>query len=79
MDSPAPRPQAEWMVQPLVEAGLRPAEIRTLVTRLCFETVVSDGVGPARLLDLVEDRSPAIRTAWVRVIDRMIDGTPPAR
>lgn len=67
------RQETDWLVQPLVEAGLGPDEIRVLVTRLCFEIVVTGAAG-ARLLDVAADRRPAVRAAWIQVIDRMTAG-----
>ncbi|MGY1724426.1 hypothetical protein [Blastococcus sp. SYSU DS0533] len=37
MESTAPQQETAWLVQPLVDAGLDPGEIRVLVTRLGFE------------------------------------------
>ncbi|TFV45424.1 hypothetical protein [Blastococcus sp. TF02A-35] len=72
-----PREQTDWLVQPLVEAGLAPAEIRVLVTRLCFEVIVADDAGTgARLLDVVADRQPAVRSAWLEVVDRLLTRPP---
>ncbi|RBY90399.1 hypothetical protein DQ244_13225 [Blastococcus sp. TBT05-19] len=76
MEHLVPREQTDWLVQLLVEAGLGPAEIRVLVTRLCFEVIVADDAGTdARLLEVIADRRPAVRAAWVEVIDRMTSPT----
>jgi hypothetical protein len=65
--------QCSWIVAPLVEAGLAPERIRTLVFRLGFEAIVDDG--PAvheRLTGLVRHEPPEVRAAWTAVIGRLI-------
>jgi hypothetical protein len=71
MSPPAPEQQI-WMIEPLIDAGLGLDEIRELVVRLVFETLVS--VGPAALIDLVGDQPPEVQAAWWQAIGRMING-----
>jgi len=65
------------MIEPLLDAGLDLDEIRVLVFRLAFETIV--GVGTAPLIELAGDRSPEVQAAWRHTLGRMItdDGSPP--
>lgn len=78
MESFAPGHETYWIVQPLLEAGLPPEEIRDLVVRLGFEAVVCDGRRiDARVRDLVDEHPPDVRGAWVETITRMITGPAP--
>jgi hypothetical protein len=70
--SPSAPEQQIWMIEPLIDAGLGLDEIRELVCRLAFETLLS--VGPAALIDLVEDQPPEVQAAWWQAIGRMITG-----
>jgi hypothetical protein len=72
VESTAPQQETAWLVQPLVDAGLDLDEIQVLVTRLGFEVVVSGDRGvDVRLLDVVGHHPPAVRAAWVEVLERM--------
>ena len=62
-----------WIIEPLLEAGLDLEEVRTLLTRVSFESVVSDGwcdVSDATVF--LGFRSPAVRAAWIETVDRML-------
>jgi hypothetical protein len=65
--------QPNWVVQPLVEAGLTAEEIRVLLVRLCFDAMVQ--AGPVTLADAmapVRDRPAEVRAAWAETIDRLV-------
>ena len=65
--------QQQWVVQPLLDAGLELDTIRALVFQLAFEAVVRDGTAPPNLVrTLVADLSPAVQTAWAETIGRMV-------
>lgn len=65
--------QCAWIVEPLIEAGLEPERIRTLVFRLGFEAIVDDGpAAPDRLIGLVRHEAAEVRTAWTAMIGRML-------
>jgi hypothetical protein len=67
-----------WIIEPLLEAGLDIEEVRTLLTRVSFESVVSDGlpdVSDATVF--LGFRSPAVRAAWIETVDRMLRLTQP--
>jgi hypothetical protein len=71
VDQDPPRP--DWFLQPLVDAGLETEQIRALVFRLGFEVIVSDGCPTVTALGAVAaDAPPAIKAAWIEVIDRLI-------
>ncbi|NEK84993.1 hypothetical protein GCU60_04350 [Blastococcus saxobsidens] len=79
MESYAPEQETYWVVQPLVDAGLRLEEIRDLVGRLGFEAVVSDSRSlDAAASSLVLDQPADVRAAWVETINRMITAPRPA-
>jgi len=62
-----------WVVEPLIEAGLDLEEIRSLVFRLAFDTMVDSGSGPAEILrNVVADESERVRGAWAQTINRLI-------
>jgi hypothetical protein len=63
----------DWLIQPLVEAGLGTEQIRTLVYRLGFEAVVSAGAPSVdRIRAVVADQPAPVRAAWTEVVARMI-------
>ncbi|TFV63738.1 UNVERIFIED_ORG: hypothetical protein E4P37_14310 [Bacillus sp. AZ43] len=65
--------QYEWVIRPLLDAGLGLDRIRDLLFRLGFEAIVSEGRGTAaQVSTLVRDQPVAVRAAWPEVIDRMI-------
>ena len=60
------------MIEPLLDAGLDLDEIRVLVFRLAFDTIV--GAATPTLTDLAADRPPDVQAAWRLAIGRMIIG-----
>ncbi len=72
MGSPSPE-QHEWVIRPLIEAGLGLDRIRDLLFRLGFEAIVSEGRGTAtQVTTMVIDQPVHVQAAWTEVIDRMI-------
>ena len=62
--------QCNWVIAPLLAAGLALDEVRDHLFRLAFDGIVSDGtVGVGHL---VGDQPTHLRGAWVEVVDRMI-------
>ncbi|MGY1692293.1 hypothetical protein [Geodermatophilus sp. SYSU D01105] len=71
MEFQAPHP--DWVLQPLLDAGLATERIRTLVDRLGFEVITREGSPTeADLRTVVADQPPAVRSAWVEVLSRLI-------
>jgi hypothetical protein len=67
------REQQQWVVQPLIDAGLELGQIAELVFRLAFQDIVSEGRDTvASLPGLVADRSAEVRTAWAQTIARLL-------
>ena len=65
--------QYEWIIRPLVDAGLGLDRVRDLLFRLGFEAIVSEGRGTAaQVVGLVDAEPPHVRAAWHEVIGRMI-------
>ena len=65
--------QCEWVVRPLIDAGLGVDRIQDLLYRLGFEAVVSEGRSTiARVWSLVDGEPAHVRAAWNQVIDRML-------
>jgi hypothetical protein len=65
--------QCSWIIQPLVDAGLEPERITTLVVRLGFEAIVDGGPGVHERFTAVVRHEPAeVRAAWTVMIGRLI-------
>ena len=65
--------QHEWVIRPLIDAGLGLDRIRDLVFRLGFEAIVSEGRGTAaQVTAMVDGETPQVQAAWHEVIGRMI-------
>jgi len=62
--------QCEWLVRPLIDAGMGIDGIRELLFRLGFEAIVSEGT-VVQVSTLVADQPPPVRAAWTEVIHRM--------
>ena len=63
----------QWVVQPLIDAGVPPDDIRDLVFDLAFVDLASEGrETAAALAGLVVDRSAAVRLAWAQTISRLL-------
>ncbi|MCZ2811091.1 MULTISPECIES: hypothetical protein [unclassified Modestobacter] len=72
------RDDHQWVVQPLLDAGLPLDEIRSLVFGLAFQGVVSEGREVlACIRDLVADRPAEVRAAWSEVVHRLFLLEPP--
>ena len=66
------RARPQWVVQPLLDAGLEPEEVCSLVFRLAFAAVVSEGRDTlVALRELVGDRSAEVQAAWAEMIGRL--------
>jgi hypothetical protein len=62
-----------WMIEPLLEAGLDLDDVRTLLTRVCFECLVSDGrCDVPDAITFLPLPSNALRAAWIETVDRML-------
>ena len=65
--------QQQWVVQPLIDAGVKLERIRELLFHLAFADVVSEGRGTLRAVtDLVADQSGPVRTAWAQTLARLL-------
>lgn len=61
-----------WILQPLIDAGLRPREIEALMYRVAFEAITRGPGFDANVPDMVADRAAPVRVAWLETITRMI-------
>jgi hypothetical protein len=67
------REKQQWVVQPLLDVGLDPGQIRDLVFRLAFQDVVSEGRDTLRwVTEVVTDQPVEVQTAWAQTIARML-------
>lgn len=65
--------QHYWIIQPLINAGLGIDEVSSLVFRLAFEAITSEGRGTvSSVTSLVDDQPPEVQAAWAEMIGRMI-------
>lgn len=65
--------QHEWVIRPLIDAGLGLDRIKDLLFRLGFESIVSEGRGTAiEVSSMVDAEPPHVRAAWHEVIGRML-------
>lgn len=62
----------QWILQPLVDAGLPPQTITDLLFRLSFEAVTGDGDLDGGARAVVDDQPLAVQAAWVETLSRMI-------
>lgn len=62
----------QWILQPLVDAGLPPQTITDLLFRLSFEAVARDGDLDDGARAVVDDQPLAVQSAWVETLSRMI-------
>ena len=64
----------QWVLQPLIDAGVDRDQIEVLLYRLSFGAIVGGGGPPhgADPLHAVADQPPAVRAAWVTVIERLM-------
>src|SRR3712207_2056652 len=62
--------QCEWLLRPLIDAGLGIDRIRELLFRFCFDAIVSEGP-VAQVSTLVGDQPAPVRAAWNEVVQRM--------
>ena len=69
----------QWIVQPLVEAGLDQREITELLFWLGCEAVIADGDVDERVRAVVDGHPGPVRAAWLEMLDRMIAATELAR
>lgn len=62
----------EWILEPLLAAGLGPEEITALLLRVAFEAITRGRELDASLRGMVADRPVPVRAAWIETIGRMI-------
>jgi hypothetical protein len=64
--------QQQWVVQPLIDAGVSLDRIHELVFDLAFADLVSEGRDTLTAVSaLVADQPGAVRVAWVQTIARL--------
>jgi hypothetical protein len=66
---PAPEEQ-QWIIEPLLHAGLDLEAVSDLVVRLAFEGVVGGSAGD--MLGLAADQPTEVQAAWWHALGRMI-------
>jgi len=70
--SSAPEAQ-QWVIQPLVDAGLALDQIRVLVFDLAFDGIINDGRATVAGIEaIVRDQPAEVRAAWAETIGRLL-------
>jgi kynureninase len=65
--------QQQWVVQPLIDAGVSVDRIHELVFDLAFADLVSEGRDTLTAVSaLVAGHSEAVRVAWAQTIARLL-------
>ena len=73
-------PHQQWVIRPLIDAGLGLEEIQTLIFHLAFDAIISEDCPPgADVTSLVANQPVAVQTAWLTVIGRMLVSTEDTR
>ena len=62
----------QWILQPLVDAGLPAQTITDLLCRVSVDAVAPDGGLDDGALAVVDGEPAAVRAAWVETLSRMI-------
>ena len=62
----------QWILQPLVDAGLPSQTITDLLFRLSFEAMARAGELDDGARAVVDDQPAAVQAAWVETLSRMI-------
>ena len=62
----------QWILQPLVDAGLPSETITHLLFRLSFEAMARKGDLDGGGCAVVDGQPAAVRAAWVETLSRMI-------
>ena len=62
----------QWILQPLVDAGLPSETIADLLFRLGFEAVARQGDIDEGVRAVVRDQPAEVQAAWVETLSRMI-------
>jgi hypothetical protein len=65
--------QPDWVIQPLVDAGLDVEQIRALLFNLGFEAIVGVDRGvDAWVNDAVSGQPAEVHAAWLKTVGRML-------
>lgn len=62
----------QWILQPLVDAGLPPRTITDLLFRLSFEILTPDDAPDDGARAVVDGYPATVQAAWVETLSRMI-------
>ena len=66
------RPDHQWILQPLVDAGLEVEEIRDVLLRVACAGIEGLHDLDVSVLNAVADRPVPVRAAWMETVNRMI-------
>jgi hypothetical protein len=64
--------QPQWIVAPLLGAGLDVDEVRTLLLRVTFECLVGGRHDISNVSAFLGEQPPLVRAAWVETVNRML-------
>ena len=69
LDVTTPGSEDLWIIQPLLDAGLDHDDVRELLFRVSFDSLVTAAPGDVAFL---RSQPPAFRAAWIETFDRML-------
>lgn len=64
--------QPQWIVAPLLGAGLTVDDVRTLLFRVTFECLVGGRRDISDVSAFLGERPAHVRTAWIETVNRML-------
>jgi hypothetical protein len=64
--------QPQWIVAPLLDAGLDVDDVRTLLFRVTFECLVGGRNDLSDVSAFLGEQPPPVRAAWVETVNRML-------
>ena len=70
MEGDEARPQ--WIVEPLLDAGIDVDDVRTLLFRVTFECLTGGRNDISDVSAFLGEQPPPVRAAWVETVNRML-------
>lgn len=64
--------QPQWIVAPLLDAGLHLDDVRTLLFRVTFECLTGGRTDLSDVSAFLGEQPSHVRAAWVETVNRMI-------
>jgi hypothetical protein len=62
----------QWIVSPLMRAGLHVDDIRTLLLRVTFECLIGGRRDISDVAAFLGEQPPPVRAAWIETVNRLL-------